>query len=520
MTINTSLKPTGCLQSCCRIMVLIAMLILLLPVMSRAANPDRRQVVKIGVLANQGLSHCFDDWQPLADYLTDQDDDNILYWIEPLRFQDVDEAVRQQKIDFLITNPYSYVELAEKFGVERLATVVRKTSQGPSSVFGGAVFTKAASQDIQRLEDLRDKKIAAVAPNSFGSWIAILRELHAKGLDSKRDFAGLTFCYSQDKVALLVRTGQADVGFVRSGILEKMAAEGRILLDDFTVILEHPMSDVPEVGFLHSTRVYPEWPFTKLGHVNDSRAKKVTIMLYGLPAESKAARAAGITGWTVPLDYRNVNNCLKELRLGPYADYGQFELVDTFTKYWRLYLLNIGFVLLLLLLAWWLRRSRQRLANSETRMKDAIDKLRQTEGEQKAQLFFLGELLNALPYPVFYKDTEGKFLGYNYSFAELAGVTGDELLGKTARDFLHGQLSQLAASTDNQVLEGQGSQHYECLLSLADDSQRYYAIMKDSFRHQDGSLGGVVGAFYDLTKMKKTERNLERLSMVVEQASE
>ena len=71
--------------------------------------------------------------------------------MEPLRFQDVGEVVRQQKIDFLITNLYNYIEMAEKFGIERLVTVVMKTSHGPSSVSGGTIITKAGRQDIQRL---------------------------------------------------------------------------------------------------------------------------------------------------------------------------------------------------------------------------------------------------------------------------------------------------------------------------------------------------------------------------------
>ena len=273
---------------------LIAMLILLLPVMSRAADSAQRQVVKIGVLANRGVSQCFEDWQPLADYLTDHDDANVLYWIEPLRFQDIDEAVQQQKIDFLITNPYIYVEMANKYSIERLATVVRKTSQGPSRVFGGVVFTRSRSQDIQKFKDLRGKIIAAVSPDAFAAWIAVRRELHNQGIDPQRDFAKLTFYNSMDRVVLMVRSGQADAGFIRSDILEKMAAEEKIKLDDFKVVHEHPKSDVKELKVLHSTRAYPEWACAKLDHISDVLAKKVAIMLYGLPATSEAARAASL----------------------------------------------------------------------------------------------------------------------------------------------------------------------------------------------------------------------------------
>jgi len=486
----------------------------------------QRQVIKIGVLAYRGVSRCFEEWKPLADYLTDHTDGNVLYWIEPLRYQDIEEEVQQQKIDFLITNPYNYVELCSKYKLKRLTTLVRKSPQGSSMVLGGVVFAKASRKDINHLQDLKNKRIAAVAPNSFGGWISILRELHVQGIDPKRDFADLKFCYSQDKVIFRVNSGQADVGFVRTGILEKMLAEGQVSSDEFKVIREYPKSIVKEMTILHSTRSYPEWSCIALGQVPDSLAIKMSVMLYQLPADSLAARAAGIAGWTVPLDYHSVNDCLKELRLGSYVDCGYFEIKDTFIKYWRWYLVNIGFVLLLMLLVWQLHCSRKKISEVHRKkigqayqeQKKVVVRLRELEKQQKEQLFFLEELLNVLPNPVFYKDLEGKFLGYNQAFARLAGIEGNELLGKGPEYFLGGQMIQLAAATDNQVLDNQGSQHYECLLTLTDGSQRYYAIMKDSFRYQDGSPGGVIGAFYDLTEIKQAENRLSLLAAVVEQA--
>ncbi|MEA2109572.1 MAG: PhnD/SsuA/transferrin family substrate-binding protein, partial [Pseudomonadota bacterium] len=149
MTKTISWQPDGYILFCCRILLFIAILVLLLPVISRSTDTGQRQVIKIGVLANRGVSQCFEDWKFLAGYLSDYDDANVLYWIEPLGFQDVDEAVQQHKIDFLIINPYLYVEMANKYNVERLATVIRKTLQGPSSVFGGVVFTRTGCREIQ-----------------------------------------------------------------------------------------------------------------------------------------------------------------------------------------------------------------------------------------------------------------------------------------------------------------------------------------------------------------------------------
>ena len=44
---------------------------------------------------------------------------------------------------------------------------------------------------------------------------------------------------------------------------------------------------------------------------------------------------------------------------------------------------------------------------------------------------FLDTLINAIPLPIFYKDTDGVFVGFNKSFEEFYGQTQQELVGKT-----------------------------------------------------------------------------------------
>ncbi len=54
--------------------------------------------------------------------------------------------------------------------------------------------------------------------------------------------------------------------------------------------------------------------------------------------EAQAAKAARCAGWTIPLNYQPVHECLKALRVAPYADYGKTTLRGAFQEYWPWFL--------------------------------------------------------------------------------------------------------------------------------------------------------------------------------------
>ena len=56
------------------------------------------------------------------------------------------------------------------------------------------------------------------------------------------------------------------------------------------------------------------------------------------------------------------------------------------------------------------------------------------ENEIKEQRDFLEVLLNTIPNPIFYKDTKGRYIGYNKSYADFIGLSKKEILNKTVYD--------------------------------------------------------------------------------------
>ncbi len=299
--------------------------------------------VGIGVLALRGPDKAHESWAATAAYL-ERRLPGHRFRIEALGFDEVRLAVRQGKIDFVLTNPSYYVELESLYGVSAIATLKTRFISGSGhSTLGGAIFARADRKDIRTLADLKRKSFVAADVSSFGGWHIGWRELQRQGIRPERDFTRLDFAGTHDAVVYAVRDGKADAGTVRTETLELMAAEGKIRLEDFFVLNRQHVEGFP---LLLSTPLYPEWPIARLRHVPEALAVQVAIALMEMPADAPAALAGNIAGWTLPLNYQPVHEALRELRIGPYESHGKPTLREVLAQYGHWVALALGFTLL------------------------------------------------------------------------------------------------------------------------------------------------------------------------------
>jgi two-component system sensor histidine kinase TtrS len=329
--------------------------------------PVRAADVKIGVLALRGPEKVAEMWSATADYLDHALPGNTFH-IVPLGFDEVRLAVRQGRVDFVLVNSSYYVELESLYGVSAIATLKNRFDGGPGfSSFGGVIFTRADRSDIRELSDLRRKTFAATDASSLGGWQVGWREMRHQGLDPGRDFKRLTFEHTHDAVVYAVRDGRADAGTVRTDTLERMAAEGKIRLEDFFVLNQQHDEGFP---LLLSTMLYPEWPMAKLRQVPDDLAVKVAIALMQMPADVPAAVRGEITGWTLPLNYQPVHDLLKELRIGPYSGTHRLTMAELMTMYGYWLILVLAFVLTILAIMVYVGRINRRLRQNQLQLEN------------------------------------------------------------------------------------------------------------------------------------------------------
>jgi len=364
--------------------VLICLCFCMLFLQEQDVLSSQEKTIKIGILAKRGAAHCLKKWSPTADYLTEKLPGNK-FKIIPIDFDHINNMVDSGAVDFILANSSIYVELEIKFGVNRIATLKNKRLIGTHTYFGGVIFCLKQRENVQRLIELKGKSFMAVKENSFGGWLMAWRELKEKGIDPFSDFSSFSFGGTHDAVVLAVKDGRVDAGTVRTDTLERMQLEGKIDLDYFHVIHDHAEDFHPP--YLHSTRMYPEWPIAKVKHTSDALAESVAIQLIGMSENSTAAKAASCSGWTIPLNYQSVHDCQKILGYGPYKDFGIINLKDVIQKYWPVILLTLViFLVMTLSIILFFHFNRKIKATSFRLQKEVEEHKKTSEKLQKAKI--------------------------------------------------------------------------------------------------------------------------------------
>ena len=306
---------------------------------------EQNKSIKIGVRALSGFEAALDKWSATAEYLSHAIDGYQFEMVPLLGFEEMEEAVKNKSIHFVLTNPTAYTELEYKQGVARIATLINGRGRYASNQFAGVIFARADRSDIGSLSDIKGKSIMGVHPKAFGGWRMALGELKNNGIIPSRDCSEIMFGDPQEKVVFGVQEGIADVGTVRTGILERLAERGKIDFAEFKII-----GRKKDNFFLpHSTQLYPEWPFSRTVDTPDDLVHKVLASLMIMPPDSQAAIKGRYTGWTVSMDYSDVYKLMKELRVAPFEGVGQRTFGEFVKDYWQLFFF-IAFTLIVSIL--------------------------------------------------------------------------------------------------------------------------------------------------------------------------
>ncbi len=354
------------------------LLLLLLVNIQNSAFSQPRLEVKIGVLAKRGREIALQKWSATADYLT-ASLPGYHFSIVSLDFTQIHTAVREAQIDFVLANSAFYVELEKLYRVNRIATLINRNLPGQqTTVFGGVIFVRADRNDLKDIQDLQDHAFMAVEQRSFGGWIMCWRELHRLGIDPARFFSSLSYGKTHDAVVHAVKSGKVDGGTIRTDTLERMARTGSINLDEFRILNENKSENF---AFKLSTPLYPEWPFAAVKTTFPNLTRQVASALLAMGKNELAAKASKSAGWTVPMNYQSVHDCLLDLRIGPYKDFGQFTISDVLMRYWR----QLALLLFALTVAVFTSLYILQLNRSLRQKKQEVDELNRTLEEKVIQ---------------------------------------------------------------------------------------------------------------------------------------
>lgn len=130
------------------------------------------------------------------------------------------------------------------------------------------------------------------------------------------------------------------------------------------------------------------------------------------------------------------------------------------------------------------------------------------QGNHRALLL----VIDALPFPIYYKDTEGKYLGCNKAYAEYVEIDREQIIGKNVYEIFDKIPASIFDTSDQELLNNPGIQIYETPVQRLNQTASYVKFHKATFHNQDGSVAGLIGAIIDITEQKTLEKKFQRLA--------
>jgi len=130
----------------------------------------------------------------------------------------------------------------------------------------------------------------------------------------------------------------------------------------------------------------------------------------------------------------------------------------------------------------------------------------------------LSAMMNSVPVPLFYQDTEGRYIECNNAFARFFGESREKIIGNTIHDFASKSFADAQSKIDKRLVLDRTTYISEECFTCNDGSRRDVIIHKAPMFGENDEVIGIVGTMIDITDRKLAEDQLkaekERLDMV------
>jgi diguanylate cyclase (GGDEF)-like protein/PAS domain S-box-containing protein len=452
--------------------------------------------LRVGILAYRPKAQTVQQWQPITQYLALKLNRPVV--LSAYGYGELNRAIEDHQVDVVLTNPGHYIQLRYLHGLSApLATMMNKDGQWQLDRFGGVIFTRADNTDINKLTDLKNKRIAVIDGESLGGYqmqAYMLKQANIRLDETQLLSTGIP----HDRTVSAVLSKQADVGFLRTGVLEGMVNEGKLALSQIKIINEQSNKHFP---FLLSTKLYPEWPVAVMSDVDANTTKALAVALLSLPIDGAEVRAAGIYSFITPANYSEVEDLLRGLHLSPFDKVSLISLNDLWSQYRDWILVISTFSFLIIMLAWNIQSRRvihvqRALLDNEARFKHFFD------ANNSVMLLIDPET--------------GKILDANYSAKEFYGYTEDAL--KELTIYQINQLSDEQTKHEMHLALAEKSSHFNFTHRLANDSLRDVEVYSSPTLVQGKSI--LFAIIHDITERKKLENQQKLAASVFKHARE
>ena len=139
-----------------------------------------------------------------------------------------------------------------------------------------------------------------------------------------------------------------------------------------------------------------------------------------------------------------------------------------------------------------------------------ITERKRAEDALREHLHLLQTLLDAIPHPIYYKDTNHRYLGCNEAFCRSSSLSRDQIVGRTVLEIDPTADSSYHHQVDSELFQDRQTKTYEHAGIYPNDKDRFMIFRKAPFYDAAGNLAGLVGTCTDITDRKRAEDELRR----------
>ena len=473
------------------------------PAASTQAQHGR--TLTLGVFAFRPKPIMEERFAPLGHYLS-QALPGLHVQVVPLSNEELETALINQKVDFVLTNPTHFVKLREHGSLSgALATMVMRQGDLAVHGIGGVIVRRADRTDLQQLTDLSKRRIAIAGKHYLGTYMAPAAELVAAGVNLD-GIEWVETLQPVDQVITSVLERRADAGFVRTGVLEDMEREGKLAPGALAVI--NPVSH-PNFMFRASTRLYPEWPLVAVSHVDPAISQQVAHELMALRPGDAAAKAAQIYGFTIPADYAPVEQAMRNVRMEPFDRVPELNLADVWNRF-SVWIAVVGTVsVLAMLLTMGLVLQRRRLLLTQATLQTHQREL----SEATERLSYLMESSPVMFYTLAVNGPHTRPTWVGGNIRRLIGYTPEQAMNPAWwRTHLHPDDYAAAAQTMRKLHQARELRH-SFRFRLTDGSYRWFEDEVRVLGQRHGETE-ALGIWRDITTAKQQEDSLHLAASV------
>ncbi|MEJ5167956.1 MAG: PhnD/SsuA/transferrin family substrate-binding protein, partial [Arcobacteraceae bacterium] len=150
-----------------------------------------KEKIVFGIFENRTRDIDVNKYNVLEEYLNSKINSNEYYIdIKTMTYDEINSGLKSDSVQFIMVSPLHYIELKNQNLISStIATLVYSLVGNHSSSLAGTIVTLQKRDDINSLEDIKNKKIVTMGEGFFGAYQVPLYEFFKKDISlDKKNF--------------------------------------------------------------------------------------------------------------------------------------------------------------------------------------------------------------------------------------------------------------------------------------------------------------------------------------------